>query len=59
MKEKVKGTEGEMKWREGIGSPKNFGVAPPICQIPSWFYLRGPLASTGTLGDGSQKSSGE
>jgi len=29
-KEKVKGTEGEMKWREGIGSPKNFGVAPPL-----------------------------
>jgi len=27
--EKVKGKEGEM-WREGFGSPKNFGVAPPM-----------------------------
>ena len=25
---KVKESEGETKWREGFGPPKNFGVAP-------------------------------
>jgi len=27
-REKVKGREGEMVWREGLGPPKKFGVAP-------------------------------
>ena len=27
-KTKVKGTEGETRWREGFGSPNNFGVTP-------------------------------
>jgi len=36
--EKVKGNEGE-RWREGLGPPKNFGVAPPM--DPKW----GPLTS--------------
>jgi len=24
------GTEGERRWREGFGPPKNFGVTPPV-----------------------------
>jgi len=27
-KGKVKGREGERRWREGFGPPNNFGVAP-------------------------------
>ena len=27
---KVKESEGETRWREGFGPPKNLGVAPPI-----------------------------
>jgi len=34
-KGKVKGTEREMRWREGFGSFNNIGVAP-LCQTPSW-----------------------
>ena len=35
-KRKVWGTEGETRWREGFGSPKNFGVAPmPDPQAPA------------------------
>jgi len=32
-KGKVKGTEREMRWKEGFGSSKNVGVAP-LCQTP-------------------------
>jgi len=27
---KVKESEGETRWREGFGPPKNLGVAPPM-----------------------------
>jgi len=45
---KVKELEGETRWREGFGPPKNFGVAPPMeinsVGLPNLVHLK-PQAS--------------
>jgi len=51
-KRKVWGTEGETRWREGFGSPKNLEWR--LCQTPRpQLVLSGPWASKdkGSLGD--------